>query len=233
MAFLDRILEAGRVHLDCLCVREYLAQRGMTWEQALDFGLGYFPDEVWPPRVEATTDDGKQWAEWSRNGWRLKGKLLFPMINATGQVRGLQVRSPSPDVKDYSKFYLRRASSDAVFFASPSAMQAIWETGEVYLCEGLFDLPPLARLFPNTLCMGTANVSNLQIQFLLRYVHTIHVAFDNDWGGDRFWKEFKRDYSREFKLIRRVVLSEKDPGAMWEALGEARFREVLMRHVAF
>jgi len=223
------VLEAGRKHLEADVAVSYLSRRGVPLEQARELGLGYFPESVWPPRINGQTDDALAWSEWSRNGWRLKGKLVFPVTNATGRVRGLQVRSPDPERKDYSKFYLTKSGVDALFFGTDVAMPHIWRTREVYLCEGLFDLPPLMRVFPNALCAGTANVSVRQFEFLHRYVDRVCVVFDTDWGGDRFWQTFQQEHAQAFDHVWRMKLPAKDPGELWERLGEEGFRRELER----
>jgi len=229
LGFLDQILEVSRTHLDHPKAVGYLSKRGVPMEQARALGLGYFPEHIWPPKVAGDSEDVQRWQDWSRKGWRLKNKIVFPITNASGMVRGLQVRSPDPDVKDYSKFYLNQSGVDALFFGTHLAMPSIWKTREVYLCEGLFDLPPLMRVFPNALCTGTANVSVKQIEFLRRYVDTVCVVFDTDWGGDRFWREFQEKHGSSFDRIWRLVLPAKDPGELWERLGEEAFRQELTR----
>lgn len=232
MSFLDTILAQAQTHLDHPEASSYLQARGVPLEQARQLGIGYFPKDVWPPRVAGEGVDAVRWVEWSSNGYRLKGKLIFPITNALGKVRGLQLRSPDPAVKDYSKFYLEKSGIDAIFFGTHLVMPHIWSTRTVYLCEGLFDLPPLLRVFPNTLCAGTANVSRNQIEFLRRYVDTVIVAFDTDWGGERFWREFKEKHGKDFAYLARMKLPAKDPSELWARLGEEKFQQELLKRAA-
>jgi len=227
MSFLTKILEQSKLYIQHEEAQRYLKQRGFDAQQITDLGLGYFPEDVWPLRFKGELGDVGAWNHWSKNGWRVKGKLVFPITNARGLLRGIQIRSPDPEQKDYSKFYLEAAGIDAVFFGTPLAMPVIWKTRSVYLCEGLFDLPPLLRIWPNTLCTGTANVSRLQMEFLRRYVDEVNVVFDADWGGDLFWNRFEREYARYFSKTRRVELGAKDPSDLWAKLGDEKLAEML------
>lgn len=146
------------------------------------------------------------------------------MTNALGLTKAFQIRSPDPEVKDYWKFYSLRADIDALFFGTKTAMPTIWETREVYLVEGIFDIFPVQNLFPNTLCCGTAEVGADQIKFLQRHVDTVHVMFDNDEFGDRFFDDFYYEYRGEFDHIDRVSYAGKDPSDSWDRLGPDRFR---------
>lgn len=229
MSFLNKVLATSKLYISRDEPQSYLAMRGVFPDQIEALGIGYYPEDVWPPRILGASEDVERWNHWSRKGWRLKGKLVFPVTNARGDVCGIQVRSPSKDQKDYSKFYLDKASIDAVFFGTPVAMPSIWETREVYLCEGLFDLPPLLRVWPNSLCAGTANISRSQVVFLRRYVDRVHIVSDSDWGGDRFWREFKAEHDKHFAYLDRVSFPTKDPAALWESLGEEGFQEFMRR----
>ena len=212
---------------------DYLAARGVSREQIEKIGIGYFPEDVWPPYVKNDSEDSEAYHKWSSKGYRLRGKLVFPMRNGAGMLRGLQIRSPHKEQKDYSKFYLERAKVDAVFFGAEMALPTIWSRREVYLCEGLFDYFPLQRIFPNTLCTGTANVSNRQIEFLCRFVDDVHVVFDMDWGGNQFWKKFNEMHGDEFKSLHRITLKGKDVSEMWEAVGDETLHQTLTRNILF
>lgn len=210
-----------------------MRSRGVSDAQVRDIGIGYFPDGIWPPYMSGESEDLLSYLEWSSKGYRLRGKLVFPMRNPLGLLRGIQIRSPDPAQKDYSKFYLSRSKVDAIFFGIRPAMPTIWERREVYLCEGLFDYFPLQRAFPNTVCTGTANVSKRQIEFLCRFVDHVYVVFDSDWGGNQFWKRFERDYGSEFKSVQRIEVRGKDVSDMWLAMGEKRFQRSISSHVLF
>lgn len=229
--FLDVILAHAQGHVGDPRAAAYLARRGASPAQVQALGIGYVPEDAWPPYVGGASEDEEAYREWSGKGARLKGKVVFPMHNALGHVRGIQIRSPDPDKKDYTKYYLGRSKVDALFFGTPLAMPTIWARREVYLCEGIFDFFPLQRAFPNTLCTGTANVSARQIEFLHRFVDSVYVVFDTDWGGKEFYRRFQDVHGHAFRNVQRIDVRGKDVSEMWERFGEDKFREMMMARV--
>jgi len=203
----------------------YLAARGVTEQQVYDLGLGYVPDDGWPPYIDPdkASEEEAFYLDRAKKGYKTKGKILFPMTNAMGSLRGFQVRSPDKDVKDYWKFYDLNADIDAIFFGLDTAMPHIWETREVVLVEGIFDLFPVRRVFPNAICTGTARVSDLQTKFLKRYATDIKFILDNDEFGEAGYKTFCRENSGDFRSLQDLSYLGKDPSDSWERLGEAKF----------
>jgi DNA primase len=230
--YLERIVKEAQEHIwHHPMVLSYLSARGVSDDQIKSLRLGFIPDEKWPAYVppETTDEDEKFYLERTRKGYRLKGKVVFPLTNALGMVRAFQIRTPRADTKDYWKFYSLRSGVDALFFGTDVAMPHIWKSREVYLVEGIFDLFPVQRVFPNTLCCGTAEVSQDQIEFLKRHVDRVFVMFDHDEQGKRFFDQFYKDHRKTFDLIEKVDYSGKDPSDSWERLGEARFRDQFSR----
>jgi len=227
--FLEIILQKSQEHVSKDPAKGYLESRGVTQDEIDQIGLGYFPKEEWPPYFKAgASEDIDAYLKWSGKGHWLRGKLVFPMRNPSGHLVGIQTRSPDPDQKDYSKFYLKRSKVDAVFFGIDVAMPHIWQTREVFLCEGIFDFFPLHRVFPNSVCTGTANVSNKQIEFLRRFVSDVVVVFDTDWGGNEFFDKFNTHYKGEFDSIIRITPQGKDISAMWAKMGDKGLRDKWM-----
>lgn len=225
--FLTTIVDFAHGHLkNSTKALQYLVSRGVTEDQIYALKLGYIPPEVWPPffSKDDGTDAEKFYLNKSKNGYKLKGKLLFPLTNPLGLYRGFQVRTPSEETKDYWKFYTLDSDIDALFFGLKSAMPYIWETREVVLVEGIFDLFPIRRTFPNSICTGTARMSDLQIKFLKRYVDRITFALDNDEYGDRAYNVFRQEHSSHFQSLNKLAYLGKDPSDSWDRLGEDRFQ---------
>lgn len=225
--YLERIFDFAHDELfQAPHAMQYLGSRGVTLDQAKELRLGYVPDDKWPPYFDPKTASPEEiyYLDKSKNGFRLKGKLMFPLTNAMGQLRGFQIRSPNSEVKDYWKFYGLKSDIDALFFGTDAAMDYIWQTREVVLVEGIFDLFPVQRVFPNTLCTGTANLSERQKKFLLRYVDHVKVVFDNDEYGESFFSTFYRNHREDFHSIQKIPYIGKDPSASWLRLGEDKFK---------
>lgn len=226
--FMNRIVHGAAQYLsESPEAIEYLISRGVTAEQIKSFNLGYIPPDKWPPYIDPKEASPAEahYLEKSYKGALLKGKLIFPQTNALGMITALQARTPDAGKKDYWKYYTQRAGVDAVFFGTSLAMPHIWETREVYLVEGIFDIFPTQRVFPNTLCAGTAHLDENQIKFLLRHVDDVHIMFDNDTQGRRFFDSFYHKHKRDFKYIHQVGYAGKDLAESWERLGEEGFQK--------
>lgn len=204
----------------------YLAARGVYEQQVYDLRLGYVPEDKWPPFVDPNkaTEEEAYYLDKSKKGFKLKGKILFPMTNAMGTLRGLQVRSPDTEVKDYWKFYDLHSDIDALFFGLDVAMPHIWATQEIVLVEGIFDLFPVQRIFPNAVCVGTARISDLQLKFLKRHVKYVRFMFDNDEFGEGAYNKFYREHARDFHSVQNLSYLGKDPSESWSRLGEEKFK---------
>lgn len=226
--FLVEIFRTGQKYLrSSPRAIKYLESRGVSSDQIEELGLGYIPEDEWPPYIdleEASEAERLYW-EQSNKGSRLKDKLLFPMTNALGHIRGLQARTPDDDRKDYWKYYSPKADIDAVFFGTNIAISRIWETGVIHLVEGIFDLFPVQRIAPNTVCLGTAQISQNQKTFLRRHVDEIRIMSDHDEFGDKLFNNFYADHRDDFDHIQRVSYAGKDPSDSWERLGEEGFRK--------
>jgi len=224
--YLQRLFTFARQELLTAPVAlRYLAARGVTEQQVYDLGLGYIPEDKWPPYIDPSkaTEEESFFLDKSKKGYKLRGKVLFPMTNAMGSLRGFQVRSPNPDVKDYWKFYDLHSDVDAIFFGLDRAMPHIWRTEEIVLVEGIFDLFPVQRVFPNAVCVGTARISDLQLKFLQRHVKHVRFMFDNDEYGEGAYRKFRYEHSRDFQSVQNLSYLGKDPSESWARLGEAKF----------
>jgi DNA primase len=225
--FLDTIMDISRRFIDDPKAQNYLRARGCSLKQAALLGVGYLPDTHKALCPTGNTEDEEKFTRWSYNGKRLRGKLLFPITNAMGILYGIQIRSPAHDVKDYNKFYISRSKVDASFFGTGPALRSIWETREIYLCEGIFDLFPLQRIFSNVLCTGTANISRTQMQFLLRFADHLVFAFDKDWDSD--YERFVYKHRKDFSSIRKLPIPTKDVSDYWALVGTEDFETHMTR----
>jgi len=196
-------------------------------EQINAYGLGWFPEDEWPPYVEeGESEAADQYRNWSGKGVRLRGKLFLPLHDPAGHVVGFQLRTPSHEEKDYSRFQIERSKAQAVLFGVRQAMPHIWETGEVYLVEGSFDLFPMARIRPNTVAVGTSRLMGRQREFVRRFADRVCFAFDMDEQGEMGFQKFRDDYGSELEVIR-VTFDGNDVADAWRRVGDAGLEEAV------
>ena len=207
--------------------REVLWARGVTDEQIDRYSIGYLDREL--PSLDYT---GK-FIEWSRDGAKLDDVFVFPLTNTLGDIRGLQFRHVDRERKGYMDFIPNK--SEAVLFGLSQAMSYVWDTGRVHLVEGSFDLFPIQRVSSGTIATLTAHVAESLWYVLRRFCYEIWLVYDMDSAGRKSSAEFVRDHSKDFDIhvvsyprIPRIGGGfTKDPGELWEELGESKFVECM------
>jgi DNA primase len=232
--FIDNILRVAATNLQhAPQALSYLRERGVSEAQIDGYGIGYFAEDQWPPYIpdKNATQEERHYLSKSKKGFSLKGKLLFPFTNALGMIKGFQTRTPDSKSKDYWKYHLPNADEDAVFFGTSQAMGHIWNKKSVVVVEGIFDIFPVARHVPFTICAATSSFTPNQISFLRRYVRDVFFMSDNDAQGDDFYWKFAKTYGKDFNRIDRIEYHGKDPSESWSKLGEVSFSEQLKPYI--
>jgi DNA primase len=205
--------------------QEELWLRGVSDSQIGLYRLGYIGNDL--PSGPAYPDDFMSW--WVRHKERVCESFVFPLTNWLGETRGIQLRPVSRDRKNYMDFFLDRA--EPVMFGLREAAQAVWESGEVVIVEGTFDLLPLQRQVPNVISTLTAKVTSQLARSLARFVGKAHLFYDDDKGGRDGTENFVKFYGASIDTNvwvypTGVVLADgkrvKDPGDLWEAWGDEK-----------
>lgn len=175
--------------------RGYLEQRGIRQEVAQEFRLGFSPD-AWDRVRRAAEGKGFNASELERAGLasrgrrgpvdRFRGRLMFPLNDPRGQVRGFGARQmPGGDPPKYlnsPEGPLFRKSE--VVYGLDRARQAIAKAGSAVIVEGYTDVLALhqAGITNAVASMGTALTAQ-QVTELRRLCSTVLLAFDADAAG--------------------------------------------------
>ena len=224
--FLDRFVE--RSHLNLLQPSSkiplaYLVSRGMTLDEIKQCKLGFVPAISENPNPEEHPDaaDFNRWLGYK--GKFVKNRLVFPIYDELGEIRGIETRAldrrsmdvlkpgykiklkdlidklPETEVR-YKKFYLSKNKFMAIFFGLPEALDEIWATRTVFMSEGIFDLLTTRKIKKNTLSPLTANINSYQIEWLKRYVDKIILLFDSDKKGKDAAAKLKEELQGEIQV---------------------------------
>lgn len=226
MTWLSQLVEASVADIDDR-VREALWTRGVSDEQIRDFRVGYvdkLPDVEYPA----------EFLKWCWDGKRVRDCYVFPLTNAVGEIKGVQFRAVDRDKKGvYLDYFLD--IDEPVLFGTHQAMPIVWETDTIWLVEGVFDLFPIQRVYPNVVATMTARVTDQAVRFLKRLVKTVYVAYDNDETGRKSSRYFQRFHGEDFQIhdvhFPKVLMPNgkvtKDPGDLWEVWGDDRLAAFL------
>jgi DNA primase catalytic core len=186
-----------------LKVGEYLRKRGLTADAINSFGIGYSPNQR-GALIDVLTKAGYDKETMLLSGLvrrsasgelyeLFRGRLIFPIYVDAKRIAGFggrivpgvmeatyEKQSPkyvnSPETPIYHK--------SKTFYGLPQAMQAIRESGEVYIVEGYMDVVGLAmRGVKNVVaCCGTA-LTEQHLKRLSGMCAKVHLLFDGDEAG--------------------------------------------------
>jgi len=210
-------------------VEEYLLRRGAKEESFNGMGV-----RTWDLLPESPPDP-EFCRRYGARGQYLQGMLVCPLRSPRGAVIGFEARSVSE--KRVSRYLLYDAAWNPIWVGMTSVvMRKIWDGGDVWIVEGLFDLFPMEWVTPpETVVLGTgrAKLSDKHVEFLVRFCRgMVTLVYDNDPTGQKGmhgWTEpdtGKRHWGAKNTLDRVGVMNRifpysggKDPGQIWEAGG--------------
>lgn len=215
-------------------VRESLWARGASDSQIRLYRVGHVEGQL------PDLDYPKDFLKWCWEGRRLPDNFVLPLTNSIGQVKGLQFRSADPDKKGYSDYI--PVADEPLTFGLSQAMQSSWDAGYILLTEGVFDVFPVQRFFPNSIPALTNKLSGPMARLLQRLVTDVYFVFDMDESGRKAAKRALYSYKDSRLRLHDLCLSRpktldgtrrvKDPGELWETWGDDRFgqhiRELVM-----
>ena len=198
ISFYHQVLTSHPVGADA---RDYLHGRGFTDDTISTFQLGWAPD-AWDALTSALTRrrslaqadlESAGLVSRRRGGSgvydRFRGRVIFPIRDASGGATGLAGRILGPQTSDSGPKYLNSPQT-ALFdkgrtlYLIDRAKADIRKAGRAVLVEGNTDaLMAHQAGFRNVVCsMGTALTAG-QVELLTRYAPRIALAYDVDAAG--------------------------------------------------
>jgi DNA primase len=173
--------------------REYLASRNLGEEVCRQFRLGYAPGG--PTLTRRAIQEGYTQEELMASGLANRRgndyfarRLLFPLTDARGNVRGFQARKLHDDDPLQAK-YVNSAESDVfkkgdLLYGLDTARQPIAKQDRAVVVEGNTDVLALrqAGFEPVVASMGTA-LTERQLRELNRLTKRLFLCFDADAAG--------------------------------------------------
>jgi DNA primase len=222
---------------------DYLKRRGLTGEIAARFGIGYAPDD-WQNLATVFPDYGMSALEEvgliissneGRRYDRFRDRIMFPIVNARGQVIGFGGR-----ILDKSEPKYLNSPETPLFekgrelYGLFQAQKAIRTEKRVLVVEGYMDVVALAQLGVEyaVATLGTATTP-YHVQKLLRITEHIIFSFDGDNAGRKAaWRALENTLPQiqDGKKISFLFLpAEHDPDSFIREFGKAAFEQQI-RH---
>ena len=229
-------LKASRVAID------YLKSRGIAGHTAARYALGYSPD-AWQPLRGAVEDyddarlveAGLVIADEGKRYDRFRGRIMFPIRNARGQVIGFGARvigSGEPKYLNSPETPVFRKGQE--LYGMHEARDAIRQAGRAVVCEGYLDVIQLAQAgFGEAVAaLGTA-VTSAHVTALFRATDHVVFAFDGDAAGRKAARralEATLTVLADTKRASFILLPEgEDPDSLVQKGGAAAFESQLQR----
>jgi DNA primase len=221
-------------HLSALTLREeqegYFLGRGAKDESIARFGI-----RTWDA-LQEPIDDALFVSRYGSMGERLEDWMVWPLLSPRGRVIGIEGRHPSR--KEITRYMLPQTEWFPVFTGMlPDVMERIWQGGDIWIVEGIFDLFPLEWVVPAkdvVLATQRARLTAKHIEFLRRFARQsgqyVRMVYDNDETGRKGVHDWVDDTGRKrWGGLRRlgrvgvkaleVKYSGKDPGDVWSKGG--------------
>lgn len=220
---------------------DYLKRRGLSGEIAARFGIGYAP-EAWQNLTGITS--GYQDASLVETGMVIEGeagkrydrfrdRIMFPIVNARGQVIGFGGRildSGEPKYLNSPETVLFEKGHE--LYGLFQAQKAIRSSQQVVVVEGYMDVVALAQHGVDyaVATLGTATTP-YHVQKLLRLAEQVVFCFDGDAAGQRAaWRALENSLPQlvDGKRIGFLFLpKEHDPDSYIREYGTASFEQLL------
>jgi hypothetical protein len=216
----------------------YLLGRGLREERIADLGVAQWD----PAFVPGKPPDPAFSKTFGYSGILLTGTVAFPLRSPQGDLIGVEFRAWRGE-KRMRQYLLPEASWTPMFAGmSLPVMQRIWNGGDVWIVEGIFDLAAMEHLVPTTdAVLGTlrARVSRAHADFLSRFCRgTVHMVYDQDETGRNMTHGYTDPNTKKrvwgaLDSLRRVEVrcrdvsysGGKDPGEIWDAGGLPSLRQ--------
>jgi len=210
----------------------YLLGRGMREDRIAEIGVAQWN----PLKVVQDAPDREFYRLLGHRGAYVAGTLAFPLRSPQGEIIGIEYRAWFGE-KRMRQYLLPEADWNPLFAGmTSSVMQRIWDGGDVWLTEGIFDAVAMEHIVPTkdaVLATLRARVSKAHADFLSRFCSgKVHMVYDQDETGrnmtfgyvdpttkKRVWGAL--DALRRVKVVCRDVpyAGGKDPGEIWDAGG--------------
>jgi DNA primase len=220
---------------------DYLKRRGLSGEVALRFGIGYAPQgwqnlgiafanyqdsSLLETGLVIENEDGKRYD-------RFRDRIMFPIVNARGQVIGFGGRVlDSGDPKYLNSPETALFGKGRELYGLFQALKAIRTKRQVLVVEGYMDVVALAQhgIEYAVATLGTATTP-YHMQKLLRLTDKVMFCFDGDAAGQRAaWRAMENALPQliDGKNIGFLFLpSRHDPDSFVREHGTAAFEKLL------
>ncbi len=232
-----------------LAAQQYLQDRGLFPQTIERWRVGFAPDSfdsllnalksksidpelAVKAGVLAKSDNGKIFD-------RFRGRIMFPLFDARGQVVAFTGRVLPNALEDQAKYINSPETpiynKSKLIFGLNFAKESFRTLNQVVLVEGQMDVITAHQSgFKNTVASSGTALTEDQLRTLKRFVNTVVFAFDNDEAGDKaLWRAAQLALGLELDVRVVDLKTAKDPDELikkspssWEKLISGSYRVI-------
>ncbi len=193
-----KYFQAAYEHSSGSAAREYVASRGISNESLKRFRIGYAPDDyeamISALRKKNVTDkellDSGLAITGKRGVYsRFRGRLMIPIADVTGNIRGFTGRVLDPDAKEAKYVNTPETAlyhKGKIIFALDLAKQAIVEADAAVVVEGQMDvIAAHGAATENVVAVSGTALTEDQLRLLTRFSNNLIFALDADDAGHK------------------------------------------------
>lgn len=232
-----------------LAAQKYLQDRGLSPQTIERWRIGFAPDSF-DSLVNALRAKGIDLelavkagvlakSENNKIFDRFRGRIMFPLFDARGQVVAFTGRV-LPNAPDDQAKYINSPETpiynkSKLIFGLNFAKEAFRTFNQAVVVEGQMDVITAHQSgFKNTVASSGTALTQDQLRALKRFVNTVVFAFDNDDAGDKaLWRAAQLALALELEVRVVDLRNAKDPDELikkspssWEKLISGSYRVI-------
>ncbi len=228
---------------------EYLHKRGLDDEIIRKFGLGYAPDragllidhlvnkgididKLEHAGLAGRRDSGESYE-------RFRGRVMFPVFNATGRIVGFGGRIMPNAPKELAK-YINSPDTQVyhksqILYGLFQAKDAVRKAGYAIVVEGYADVLAVFQAgIENVVAASGTSLTMEQLQLLRRYTTNIVLLFDADTAGkNATMRGIELAIEAGFDVHTVVLPTGEDPDSFIRLNGKEAFEGALEHRQTF
>ena len=185
----------------------------------------------WKPNPNITCPKFK--ANFGSQGERIKDCIIIPVTSPRGEIIGIEARKFNADgSKNVHQYRTLSSQWNPFLLGAEEAFKALWNQGDLWIVEGIFDKVALDRVIPSCDAVAStlrAGMDSITMDMIARYyspASTIFICYDNDETGRKKSNWLHKEMTK--RGIRSVIWKYrgKDPNEVWTQGGDIALRRM-------
>jgi DNA primase len=173
-------------------------------------------------------------AHFGEQGESISNHLITSITSPRGEIIGLECRKFIDGEKKVRQYRTQSSQWNPYVLGAEKAFQTLWEGGDLWVVEGMFDKVALDRVLPScdaSIATLRAGMDTITQEMVCRYwtpASTIYLCYDNDETG----RKKSEALTKAFKWAGVRAVSwryrGKDPNEVWQFGGDPLLKKMFL-----